>query len=140
MTNFPTSSDAGRARRQIAAIIESGVVLTGLAAIPPPPDVRQQEPTVTRRRLPRAVAELQPRRRYAVQVDAFSSQNNADHRVDQLRRLNYRSIRIVPRTLLGRRLYPVWVGAFGTESEAQRFGEAMRMRGALKHFVIKEIP
>ena len=139
--NFPTSSEAGRARRQYAAIAESGVDLSGIDAIFPPLAVPQPAPPVVRRpAAPRPPVELQTRRRYAVQVDAFSSQNNADHRVDQLRRLNYRNIRIVPRTLLGRHLYPVWVGDFASESVAQRYGEAMRIRGAIKHFVIKEIP
>jgi len=139
VTNFPASSEAGRARRQLTIITESGVEITAADAIPPPQDRRQRERAVPRRTAPRPLAEPQSNRRYAVQVDAFSSQNNADHRVDQLRRLNYRDVRIVPRTLLGRRLYPVWVGGLGTESEAHRFGEAMRLRGTIKHFVVKEI-
>ena len=108
-----------------------------VAATPPPavslPPVGSQF-----QRLP--AAETTSRNTYAVQVDAFSSEGNAQKRVDQLHALNFRDARVVPRMLLGKRLYPVWVGKFSNEIEARRLGEAMRIRGYIKNFVVKEQP
>lgn len=67
------------------------------------------------------------RDRYTLQVGAFTERGNALSQRDYLRRQGL-TVEIQTRLRAGRLFYLVWVGRFGTEEEAQRFGEEFKRR------------
>lgn len=78
-----------------------------------------------------------PKTRYSVQVYAFSSQNRALLRKDFLESKGYQ-VSLRTKIKEGKILYLIWLGSFGTQEEARKFGESVKKRLGLTYTLVSE--
>ncbi len=74
---------------------------------------------------------------YAIQVGAFSNQNNANMRKAYFQREGFK-IRIKTKSQQGKRLHLVWLGEFKTRPEAMAMSETIKMKYGVKCHLVSE--
>ena len=74
---------------------------------------------------------------YAIQVGAFSNENNANMRKAYFQREGFK-VRTRTKTQQGKLLHLVWVGEFGTRPEAMAMSETIKMKYGVKCHLVSE--
>ena len=77
------------------------------------------------------------KRRYAIQVGAFSNQANAVLQKAYIEQQGYQ-VELRNKVKDGRTLYLIWVGSFDSREEAKRFGESLKKRHGIQYTLVWE--